>query len=296
MSQLFNLDDVYALADLRGVLYLLLVLVILFVAKLVHGVLAGYKLDEELTGKNNKAVALGFGGYLFGVAIILYYLMDDSPAVAPEEGYWRALGSDLLSTAIWGGIGILFLQLACLINGKVLLYRFSTRKELVEDQNVGTGAIQCGAYIGSALIVAAALSGGEERGFLNELMLTAIYFFSGQVSFVVFAFFYDLCTPYGLHDEIEKDNVAVGVSFGLTLGAIGLLLSSYILTSDSLIGLAVWFVLCAVVLITLRFLVDRFILPGDSLDSEISEDRNWGAALIEGGTALGIAFVMAATL
>jgi len=40
-----------------------------------------------------------------------------------------------------------------------------------------------------------------------------------------------------------------------------------------------------------RFIVDIAVLPGDRLDSEISKDKNWGAALIEGAVAVGLAFI-----
>ena len=36
-------------------------------------------------------------------------------------------------------------------------------------------------------------------------------------------------------------------------------------------------------------LIDKLILPGDDLDKEIADDKNWGAALIEGAVAIGIA-------
>ena len=47
----------------------------------------------------------------------------------------------------------------------------------------------------------------------------------------------------------------------------------------------------AVALLIVRKIVDLAILPGDNLDSEIEKDHNWGAAIIEGGVAIGIALV-----
>jgi hypothetical protein len=45
-----------------------------------------------------------------------------------------------------------------------------------------------------------------------------------------------------------------------------------------------------------RYLIDKIILPNASLDAEISEDRNWGAALIEGCGAIGLALILTALL
>ena len=40
-------------------------------------------------------------------------------------------------------------------------------------------------------------------------------------------------------------------------------------------------------LILLRVVVDRLVLPGDTLDGEMQQ-QNWGAALIEGAAASGV--------
>ena len=47
----------------------------------------------------------------------------------------------------------------------------------------------------------------------------------------------------------------------------------------------------AIALILVRVIVDKFVLPGASLDAEIVTDKNWGAAIIEGGVAIGVALV-----
>ena len=46
-----------------------------------------------------------------------------------------------------------------------------------------------------------------------------------------------------------------------------------------------------VLLILLRVVVDRVVLPGDTLDGEMLQ-QNWGAALIEGAAAFSIAIVL----
>jgi len=42
----------------------------------------------------------------------------------------------------------------------------------------------------------------------------------------------------------------------------------------------------------MRIFVDKIILFRESLTKEIIEDRNWGAALIEGGTSILLTLVM----
>ena len=46
-----------------------------------------------------------------------------------------------------------------------------------------------------------------------------------------------------------------------------------------------------VAVIAVRKIVDVFVLPGEPLDKEIVDDKNWGAAMIEGAVLLGVAFI-----
>jgi uncharacterized membrane protein YjfL (UPF0719 family) len=253
------------------------------VGKKVYDVLTPYNLNEQLIEVDNKAVALSFAGYMFGLGIILRGVLSGETT---KDFY-----PDLLDMVIWGVIGIVLLQISRVVNDKILLSRFDNIKELVEDRNIGTGAVEAGTYIGTALLIMAAIS-GEDTSFLAGLVSTLIFFVFGQVGFILFGKLYQVITRFDLHAEIEKGNASAGVAFGITLVAIGLLLSDFIVKSDSLVGFAVWFVLSAFLLVINRYLVDKIILPGRLLDEEISKDQNWGAALVEGGMAVMIAFLM----
>jgi uncharacterized membrane protein YjfL (UPF0719 family) len=101
-------------------------------------------------------------------------------------------------------------------------------------------------------------------------------------------------TRYDLHDEIENDNPAAGLAAGMNLVAIGLLISSYIQAHDSIVGLLAFSAFALFFLLVSRYLVDKWMLPGSLLDEEIKQDRNWGAALIEGTSALTLAFALIA--
>ena len=62
-----------------------------------------------------------------------------------------------------------------------------------------------------------------------------------------------------------------------------------------MLGLAAWFLIGTLLLLGSRYLVDKFLLPGRLLDEEVSTDRNWGAALIEGGSAIALAALIGAS-
>jgi len=293
MSEKFNLllnkEIIWDLFDPNAVVYLTLVLIIFYLGKKVYDLLTPYNLNQELVDLDNKAVAVSFAGYLFGLGIILWGVLGDSPEgiLATKKEFHM----DLLNTAIWGGIGIILLQLARIINDKLVLYRFDNIKEIVKDRNIGTGAVQGGAFIGSALIIRASLIGGDD-GFVTSIALALIFFTLGQLGFIIYAKCYQFATSYDIHEEIEKGNIAAGVAFGMSLIAVGVLISGYMVKHDSILGLGIWFVIGTILLLMTRLLVDKIILPGRLLDDEIKQDQNWGAAMIEGSSAIIFAFVL----
>ena len=284
----FNLEDIWQVLDSQTVIYLVLSIALLAIGKIINDWISPYDLNEQLTSADNKAIALSFAGYLISIVIIIHSVLN----MSASTGLW----ADIIDTTVWSLIGILLLQVSRFINNKWLLHKFDVWKELLTDKNVGAGAIQCGAYIGSAFMIKAALSGDEETAFLVSLIAAIVYFLIGQIAFILLSILYQRVSSFDLHKEVEEDNVAVGVSFGMTLVAVGILLSGYLMKFDSFIGLAVWFIIGAFLLMVCRTLVDKILLPKASLDAEISEDRNWGAALIEGCGAIGLALILTALL
>lgn len=299
-TDLFNTEDAFSIFSLDSLVYFFGALIVFFVGRLIHDLCTPYKLNKELTEHDNKAVALSFGGYLFGLFIIFTGVIG-SPSdagekvLAGEADIWLIL-KDVGSVAIWSLIGIAILQLSRIVNDKILLRKFCNTKELVDDRNVGAGAVEAGTFIGTALIVRATVSGEDHNNFLQSLIATLIYFVVAQALFVVFGFIYNAITKYCIHDEIEKDNVAAGVSLGMSLIAIAILISGYITRFDSLVGLIVWFFIATIILLFSRVIVDRFLLPGSPLDEEVARDQNWGASFVEGLVAIGIALLCISSL
>lgn len=291
LDDIFNTDAIFWLLQFEGAVYILSVFVVLYVAKLLYDLFTPFSINEQLTKEDNKAIAVSFSGYIFGVMIILLSVFNSGTAVVGGIETRMDLAKDLLATVIWGFIGILLLNLSRIINDKLLLNKFDNIKELVKDKNVGTGAVLWGSYLGSALIVRAAIF-GESAGWMNDIISTVVYFLVGQIGFIVFGWVYKTISRYDVHAEIEKDNISAGVAFGLSLVAIAILLSGYIMYYSSIFGFIIWFVMSLFVLMVSRYIVDKLMLPGALLDEEIKNDQNWGAALLEGSVAVGIALLM----
>lgn len=271
--------------NFRALGYLGIALLCLVIGKFINDVLTPYKLNSELADKDNKALAVSYAGYLVAQGIIILGVL-----LSPGEEFVH----DMIMTALWCIIGIVLLNIARFLNDKLILSKFDNVKEIIKDRNVGTGAVEMGSYLGIAFIIKAIVQ-GESEGIISDIVGTVVFFVAAQIFFVLFGMVYQKVTSYDIHREIENDNIAAGVSFGMSLAAIGLILSRSIEATNSLAALGVWFVNGLALIILSRFLVDKLILPGHKLDDEIQKDRNWGVALIEGGTALVIAFIINAS-
>lgn len=291
----FDMEAVVELLDPKAMIYLLVVMFVLWVARKVFDWLTPYDLAEQLTEKDNKAIAVSFSGYLLGVgAILLAVLGSDSSEMDWDSEGFETPGEFFTGLGIsvaWCMAGIALLQIARFANDRLILHRFSNVKELVEDRNIGTGAVECGSYLGSGLILYAAMS-GQSSDLIGAIVTTLVYFVAGQIMFICFSAIFAKMVRFDVHAELEADNAAAGVSVGMSMVAMALLLAGYIGHSSSLPGAAVWFVICVLLLAATRYLVDKLILPGPLLDEEVAQDRNWGAALIEGCSAILVAVVV----
>lgn len=84
----------------RGLPTLAIVLVAVWVGKLVRDLLTRYKVDEELTGKNNAAVGVALAGYYIGLAIAITGVVMspiDTPLFNIKPDFQSDLNNKVLS-------------------------------------------------------------------------------------------------------------------------------------------------------------------------------------------------------
>ncbi|MFQ5633598.1 MAG: DUF350 domain-containing protein, partial [bacterium] len=156
-------------------------------------------------------------------------------------------------------------------------------KEIITDKNAGTGIVVSATYIATGLIIAGALSG--EGG---DLITGAVFWILGQTALVIAGLVYNFITPFDIHNEIEKDNVAVGVAFAGVIIAIGVIAGTAVggdfvswQENLSFFGTEVLFGL--IMLPVIRIVTDKLLLPGQKLTDELvnQEHPNIGAGAIE---------------
>jgi len=273
-----------------GVGYVIFGVIVLLIAKLIKDMTTSYKLDEELTAKDNPAIGVVLAGYFAGVVIVFLgsVLGPGSGEPLSVQVILKMLGTDLA----YALGGIVVLNIGRVIVDKLVLNQFSTTKEIIEDRNVGTAAVEAGCFVATALIVAGAIhgeGGGPESA--------VAFFILGQLVLVLFCKFYQAITKYDIHAEIEQDNVAAGMALGFSMVAIGIIVLKA--SSGDLIDWSTklqWFgidvVLGCVLLMVLRKATDALFLPGTTISQEIAKDKNLNAAWVEGVVATGIASII----
>jgi uncharacterized membrane protein YjfL (UPF0719 family) len=260
--------------------------VVFFIGKIANDLLhREYKLNEELVEKDNPALALALVGYYFGLVLSI-----GGAIVGPSNG----LIADLLDLAFYGILSIILLNISWFLVDKLILSKFHVSDELIRDHNIGTGAVSAGASIASGFIIYGSVSG--EGG---SVWTVLVFWALGQAVLILAGHLYDFITSYDIHEQIEKDNVAAGVSFGGALVAIGAVIGlagegDFTSYADDLPGYLAFALVGLILLPVVRTLTDRVLLPTVKLSDEIAnqEKPNLGAAFIEAFSYIAAAFII----
>jgi uncharacterized membrane protein YjfL (UPF0719 family) len=272
-------------------IYLVASFILFWIGKLIYDVTTpSYQVKEELVEKDNTALAVALVGYYFALVLVIGGVM---------AGESKGLEEDLFDIAIYGPLAILLLNVSRLINDRLVLRKFSVNEELIRDQNTGTGAVIFASYVATGLVINGAVSGVALLDTTGTVISTIVFWALSQVALVVADTIYDAITPYEVHAEIEKGNVAAGIAFGGALIGIGNILrhaaSGDLISWDlSLQEFGIELAAGLILLPILRFVTDMVLLPGRNLSDEIANQGkpNIGAAFIEAFSYIGGSFLI----
>ena len=279
----------------KGLIYVVLGLAVLFIAKVVQDLITRYSINQQVTGENNAALGLSLAGYYLGVVFVFVGALYQPLSVIRDDdwkptsaGYW----GEVLEVLIYALVGIVVLNVARLVVDRLVLHTFQTEKEIVEQRNIGAGAVEFGVYLATGLVIAGSIAGtgsteaaGAEVSALDSALRSLVFLGLGMVVLIVYSLFYQLTTSYDIHGEIEQGNTAVGVALAGNLIAIGLVtfkavFGEFVGWGESLAGFLVFAVLGFALLFVVRQIADVVLLPGAKLQQELSTDRNLGVAFI----------------
>lgn len=288
MGNLTEYIDINSLVHSMG--YVLSAFIIFYLGKVIYSLInKKINITHELVEKDNFAFILSYVGYFVGLVIIL------GGAIIGESIDFY---TDLFHIGTYSIIGIVLLHISILISNKLILPKFDIKKEIVEDKNEGTGVIEACIYVANALILHGALI-GESVNFQEGILTFVSYWFIGNIMLIIASKIFTLWIRFDVHDHIEKDNVAVGISFGGAILAIGIvimnaLIDPFIDWTTTLIDVSLQTVLGIILLPIMRFLTDKVLLPGRKLTDEIinQEKPNIGAGLLEAFAYVGSAILI----
>ncbi len=267
-------------------IYLISAFILFWLGKLIKDLTTtSYSVREELVEKDNVALGVAMAGYYFGLILAIGGTLS-----GPSQG----LENDLIDIGIYGLLAIILLNLSRLVNDGLILHGFKIRDELIDDQNAGTGVVIAATYIATGLVIFGAVSGE-----IGGIVTTVIFWALGQAALVLAGLVYEWITPYSIHDEIEKDNVAAGVAFAGALVGIGVIVfhasaGDFISWAVNLQDFAIEVVAGLILLPIVRFISDVILLPGQKLTDEIAnqEHPNLAAGFIEATSYVGASFLI----
>jgi len=276
-----NIDNLLTAFTFIIIFYLLF-----FIGKIVNDLLhKEYNLNYELVKKDNSAIAIAIAGYYMGLIFCI-----GGALVGPGQG----IIEDIIDLCIYGVLSIVLMNLSWFLCDKLILFKFKVSDELVRDHNQGTGIVCCGVSIASGLIVYGSVAG--EGGSI----WTAVCFWAiGQLILVLAGIIYNFIIPYDIHDEIEKDNVAAGISFAGVLISVGIIVGlvaqgNFFSWSEDLPEFVLISLISLLILPFIRILTDKILLPTVKLSDEIAnqEKPNLGAAYIEAFSYIAASFII----
>lgn len=289
----------------RGLAYVALGVVVLYLAKWILDLATPYHVSDQLSRKSNAALGLSISGYLLGV-IVVFVAVLYTPFTS-GDGDWRftaEFGFDVIEVFLYSVGAIAVLNLTRYLIDHLVLYKFDVEKEIIENQNLAAGAVEFGVYLAVSLVVAASLAGyGDPQlgaavpSTLDEIIRSAVFFVLGLGVLVLYALFYQVTTVYDIHDEIEKDNAAVGVTMAANLIAVALVAfkavaGEFLGWSESLIGFVVFAVIGFLLLVIVRWIIDKAMFPKVKIADELSSAQNVGVAFIVGGVVISTALIL----
>lgn len=271
---------------ISGLIYLICGYILFYAGKLIFQLLhPKYRLNEELFQRDNLAMAVVIIGYYLGTVLAI-----GGAIVGPSRGLiW-----DIIDIFLYGALAIVLMNVSTYINDWIILYRFKVFKEIIEDKNAGTGAVAAAGYIATGLIIYGALSGHG-----GTILASVVFWAFGQVILAVAGIVYSVFSPYKIHEEIERDNVAAGVAFAGALVGIGNILRvaanvDFTSWTSSVTVLSIYSLIGLVLLPIIRWVTDWILVPGETLSHEIAgqEQPNLGAGFIEAFSYIGASFLI----
>lgn len=270
----------------HSVFYITEAFVLFYLAKVAYAKLyRKVDLNAELFTRDNLAAAVSTCGYYFGILLALGGVIT-----GPSNG----LSQDIASIGLYGLLSIALMLVASIMCEHILLPKFNNTKEVIEDRNLGTAFVEAGVYTANGLILFRTGQGstGAESSQWEQVFVTVVFWILAQIALIIAGRIYDKITPHKIHDEIERDNAAVGLAYGGALVGMGNIVSAAVsgdfypnepgAWSAAISTFAIDTIFGMIMLIIIHRVTDIVLAPNVSLAAEQTQEKpNVGAGLLE---------------
>ena len=243
-----------------------------FLYQLLH---RGVDVDAEMVDKDNLAFAVTHVGYFVGLLLAICGAM----AGVQHD----SLLHDLMITFGFGLGAIVLLNVAIIINDRVIFGGLELKKSIVEKENVAVGIVEAGNSIANGLIIYGVLTVESEH-----IFVALIFWLVAQVLVILTAMIYNKIMPYDVFSKIYAGNAAVAVSLaGFLVGMANIIRyaieSEHSDWAESAVAIGVHLGVALIAFPVFRFLTDKLLLPKRSITDELinQEKPNFGVGLVE---------------
>lgn len=266
-----NMLDTLALLP-RGLAYMVLGLAILVIAKMVRDLVTRYSIEKEIASAGNAAVSLRLCGYLGGVILVFVgSVWQPWSSGGPAPMTLRATGEELLWVLLYAAVGILILNCVRPISNLLVMYKFNVDDQVVKNKNVAVATAEAGMTIAVGLVIAGSIAGAG-----GPLLAAPVFLCLGLGVLLLFALFYEWTTSFNVHEHLEQGNVAVGVTMGGNMVAIGLVVfkatfGSFAGWAESMMTFGLYAVLGFALLYLLRWCADFGMMHSTKIAAQVRE-------------------------
>lgn len=231
----------------------------------------GHDLAKLIVHKDNTPVAVEMAGFVLAMTIALL------GALFVQGDAWWQQALDLVGT---GAIVMLVLLANDQLVSRVVLRGLDCNTAVMIDHNLAVAIVRAAGNVATAFALTAALNHP------SPLWERLVWMVLGQGALVGLSFVYQWVTPYDDVAEVKRNNVAAALPMAGVLLAAGLVVRSALAGAGAgwgpdLLSLAIDLAVSGALVLALRWLGDKLILPGSTFEEEIARDRNAGVGFIE---------------
>lgn len=235
----------------------------------------GIDVDVEMVDKDNLAFAVTHVGYFIGLLLAICGAM---------AGFkHESLIQDLAVTFGFGLGAIMLLNVAIVINDRIVFSLLEIKKSIVEKSNVAVGIVEAANSIANGLIIFGVLAVEADH-----IVVALMYWIIAQVLIIIMALLYNKLMPYNVFNKIYTGNAAVAVALaGFMIGMANIIRyaieTEHSDWAESGVAIGIQLTVALIAFPVFRLLADKLLLPKRSITDElVNQDKpNFGVGLVE---------------